>query len=391
MSKDALTKLGVVPEMSRRLHEYKNAADTFLATQNERRRTGRRPGGGIGDGAGRRGNQHPPGACRAGARELVDRSPLSAEEDALRLGTGRPAGISRTRFTPTCAGGSGEVTSSATSSVTGRPPPAAKPRQALARLQRSPGVAVSCTAPVPIHLGRSSRRGLSSHLDLGSDTMAGGTAGRRRRPRPVRAVGPAGGQPRAAPTSPPTPYAGEVVRVREAGKPVVVSMGDRCRARPATSSSPAADASSPSQAPSPARSGCSGAKRSFATCWTASASPATQCRGPQRARCSPRYHRFTADEWRRLEDWLDQVYDDFTGKVAVDRGLAGSTCETVARGRVWTGADARDARPGRRPRRVRAGARHRLLPGRPRPRGGHPAATPAGLGMVERLRGPGVQ
>lgn len=49
---------------------------------------------------------------------------------------------------------------------------------------------------------------------------------------------------------------------------------------------------------------------------------------------------FDADEWARLEGWLDRVYDDFTGKAAEDRGMPLEALQAVARGRVWTGADA---------------------------------------------------
>ncbi len=50
------------------------------------------------------------------------------------------------------------------------------------------------------------------------------------------------------------------------------------------------------------------------------------------------------DESQRalLERWLDRVYDDFTAKVAADRGLSRERVHEVARGRVWTGADARE-------------------------------------------------
>jgi protease IV len=52
------------------------------------------------------------------------------------------------------------------------------------------------------------------------------------------------------------------------------------------------------------------------------------------------YRQFSDDEWRRLESWLDHVYDDFTAKVASDRGLSWEDVEASARGRVWSGADA---------------------------------------------------
>src|SRR4051794_19929568 len=49
---------------------------------------------------------------------------------------------------------------------------------------------------------------------------------------------------------------------------------------------------------------------------------------------------FDEEEWARLEGWLDRVYDDFTGKAASDRGMPAEDLRAVARGRVWTGADA---------------------------------------------------
>jgi protease-4 len=49
---------------------------------------------------------------------------------------------------------------------------------------------------------------------------------------------------------------------------------------------------------------------------------------------------FSEDEWRRLEEWLDRVYDDFVGKVAAGRKLDRERAHELARGRVWTGADA---------------------------------------------------
>ncbi len=49
---------------------------------------------------------------------------------------------------------------------------------------------------------------------------------------------------------------------------------------------------------------------------------------------------FTGDQRQALEDWLDRVYADFTGKAAADRALPLETLEPLARGRVWLGVDA---------------------------------------------------
>jgi protease-4 len=49
---------------------------------------------------------------------------------------------------------------------------------------------------------------------------------------------------------------------------------------------------------------------------------------------------FSTDEWQIVDSWLDRIYADFTGKVAVGRGLSADRVHELARGRVWTGADA---------------------------------------------------
>jgi protease IV len=51
-------------------------------------------------------------------------------------------------------------------------------------------------------------------------------------------------------------------------------------------------------------------------------------------------HRFSDEEWEKVNAWLDRIYADFTGKVAAGRRLTEAQVEEVARGRVWTGADA---------------------------------------------------
>lgn len=49
---------------------------------------------------------------------------------------------------------------------------------------------------------------------------------------------------------------------------------------------------------------------------------------------------FTDEEWALLNDWLDRAYDDFTAKAAEDRGMDVERLRELAKGRVWTGADA---------------------------------------------------
>ena len=49
---------------------------------------------------------------------------------------------------------------------------------------------------------------------------------------------------------------------------------------------------------------------------------------------------FDDDQWAKLNEWLDTVYADFTTKAAADRRMPLDDFEPLARGRVWTGADA---------------------------------------------------
>ncbi|MEO3870409.1 signal peptide peptidase SppA [Nonomuraea sp. B12E4] len=49
---------------------------------------------------------------------------------------------------------------------------------------------------------------------------------------------------------------------------------------------------------------------------------------------------FSPEQWERVNAWLDRIYDDFVSKVAKSRDLTRERAHELARGRVWTGADA---------------------------------------------------
>ena len=53
-------------------------------------------------------------------------------------------------------------------------------------------------------------------------------------------------------------------------------------------------------------------------------------------------HDYSEDEWARFQFWLDRVYLDFTAKVAEGRGLPLETVQEIAKGRVWTGVQAKE-------------------------------------------------
>jgi protease-4 len=50
---------------------------------------------------------------------------------------------------------------------------------------------------------------------------------------------------------------------------------------------------------------------------------------------------YTPAEWARFQSWLDRVYADFTSKVADGRHLSKERVLQIAKGRIWTGEDAK--------------------------------------------------
>ena len=51
---------------------------------------------------------------------------------------------------------------------------------------------------------------------------------------------------------------------------------------------------------------------------------------------------FSPSERERFDAWLDRVYDDFTSKVAAGRKLSKERVLEIAKGRIWSGEDARE-------------------------------------------------
>lgn len=52
-------------------------------------------------------------------------------------------------------------------------------------------------------------------------------------------------------------------------------------------------------------------------------------------------HDYSTQQWQEVQDFLDRVYDDFTAKVAEGRQMSVEEVLDVAKGRIWTGADAK--------------------------------------------------
>jgi len=131
----------------------------------------------------------------------------------------------------------------------------------------------------------------------------------------------------------------EVVRLREAGKPVIVSMGNLA-ASGGYFISCNADAIVAAPGTLTGSIGVFGGKP-VVTGLLDKVGIATGAvgRGAQARMYSPR-RPFTDAEWERLDELLDAIYEDFTSKVAAGRSMTRDAVEKVARGRVWSGADA---------------------------------------------------
>ena len=133
----------------------------------------------------------------------------------------------------------------------------------------------------------------------------------------------------------------EVVRARQAGKPVIVSMGnlagsggyfvamaaDKIVAQPGTIT---------------ASIGVLGGKMLTSGLWDKVGLSWDEVHQGASATMFTGTHDYTPAEWARFQAWLDRVYVDFTGKVADGRKLPKEKVLEIAKGRIWSGQDAKN-------------------------------------------------
>ncbi|MGC1786011.1 MAG: signal peptide peptidase SppA [Terriglobales bacterium] len=133
----------------------------------------------------------------------------------------------------------------------------------------------------------------------------------------------------------------EVVRARQAGKPVIVSMGnlagsggyfvamaaDKIVAQPGTIT---------------ASIGVLGGKVLTSGLWDKVGLSWDQVHQGENATMFTRTEDYSPAEWGRFQAWLDRVYVDFTSKVAEGRKLPKEKVLEIAKGRIWSGQDARN-------------------------------------------------
>jgi protease-4 len=329
--RDALDKAGVVPQLSKR-KEYKTAADMFL----ERGFTGPAREMAVRLAASAY-EQIADGIAAARdlpaerVRELVDAAPLTAAAaveaglvdrlgyradvyDDLRrkLGPFEPKLVERySRRRPR--------------SVSDLVPQRTKPAVAVVQLSGA------------ISLGRSGG-GRPGGSGIGSDTV-GAALRAARRDEHVRAVvlrvDSPGGSYVASDA-----IRDEVLRVRGSGRPVVASMGSVAASGGYFVSMPAdVIVAQPGTI-----TGSIGVLAGKGVLRDALAKVGIAREGVAEGRNARMYsaqEEFSDDQWARLDEILDRIYEDFVAKAAQDRAMVFDDLEKVARGRVWTGADAR--------------------------------------------------
>jgi protease-4 len=333
--RDALAKAGVTPQLGQR-HEYKSAANIFTEqgfTSPHREMIERIVASAMeqvvdGIAAGR---HLPPEDVRA----VIDRAPLTAAEalearlvdrlgyrDEVYAAVRRKAGAdAQLRF----------VTRYAKAS------PAERAKQAV---QRRPKSSVALVYGVgAVRLGRTGRGVFG--LSMGSNTVAAAFRAAVKDER-VKAIVFRVDSPGGSYVASDVIWR-ETVLAGRAGKPVVVSMGD-VAASGGYFVSMAADTIVAHPGTLTGSIGVVGGKQVITGLMDRLGVGHDAVAEGEHARIFSVRQPFTERDWERVNHWLDRVYDDFTAKVAECRGLSRAYVHDVARGRVWTGADARDRR-----------------------------------------------
>ena len=131
----------------------------------------------------------------------------------------------------------------------------------------------------------------------------------------------------------------ETIRARNAGKPVIVSMGD-VAASGGYFVAMAADTIVAQPGTITGSIGVYGGKLLSRGMWGKVGITFDDVAIGERARIWSGNHDFGEGDRARIEASLDRIYDDFTTKVADGRSMSREEVHEIARGRVWTGADA---------------------------------------------------
>lgn len=330
---EALDRAGVRRQIGTR-HEYKNAASMFLErsfSEPEREATGRvlasvfdQVVAGVAEG--RR-------MDRDLVRSLVDRAPLLAKE-AHDAGLVDRLGYRDEVY----ADLRGRTSVDAQLLFAGRyRRRQSAPRRVRRAIGRRRGVVALVTGNGMIRLGRGARGPLPTAAAMGSDTVGAAMRAAQGEDR-VRAVVFRVNSPGGSYVASDAIWR-EVARLKESGKPVVVSMGDVAASGGYFVAAPA-DAIVAQPGTLTGSIGVLGGKLSVADLLQRFGVHHDVISEGRHAGMMSAFREFSDEEWQRLSSWLDQIYEDFVARVAAGRSMTVEAVHEVARGRIWTGADA---------------------------------------------------
>ncbi len=133
----------------------------------------------------------------------------------------------------------------------------------------------------------------------------------------------------------------EAQRAQEAGKPVIVSMGN-VAASGGYFVSLSADKIVAQPGTITASIGVLGGKMFTPGLWEKIGISWDEVETSANASMWAGTHDYSEAEWARYSFWLDRVYEDFTTKVAEGRNIPIERIQEIAKGRVWTGTQAKE-------------------------------------------------
>ncbi|GLU46687.1 signal peptide peptidase SppA [Nocardiopsis ansamitocini] len=332
--RDAIEKLGVEYEIGAR-HEYKTAVNTFKErgfTEAHREASGRIVESfteqiveGISTGRGLSPEQ---------ARGLIDRGPFLAAE-ALDAGLVDRLAY-RDEIYADLLGRWSTAKTPAHLQYVWRYQRARSLPDRVPSVQRERYVAM-VSGVGQIVSGRSRRSPLGGGSAMGSDTVAAALRAARQDPQ-VGAVVFRVDSPGGSATASDVIWR-EVKLTRESGTPVVVSMGDVAGSGGYYVAA-SADAIVAQPGTITGSIGVFVGKAVLSGLLDRIGVASDSIDGSAHAGMFSADRRFSESEWERVNAILDQIYDDFTAKVAEGRGMTREQVHEVARGRVWTGKDA---------------------------------------------------
>lgn len=132
----------------------------------------------------------------------------------------------------------------------------------------------------------------------------------------------------------------ETVRAKEAGKPVIASMGDVAGSG-GYFVAMAADKIIAHPGSITGSIGVVAGKMVVSDLWNKMGVNWGELTTHRNADLWSSTREYSPEQWERIQAWLDEVYEDFVQKVSQDRELDLEGVRRAAKGRIWSGQDAK--------------------------------------------------